>query len=291
LNDRVLVLAAAHKIFDASVLPAGYRAIKVGNKVSDDEAEAHGYYTDNSGDNIASENPHYCELTAQYWAWKNLSSDDAGIIGLNHYRRVFFDYHLSSRTFAEDILSKERIAEILKKKKVIVPFPGVKPDFVFALHRNRPDSEENINCVIVRDIIYDIYPEYRPAFDSVLYGRIVIWTNMIITTKEIFDAYSEWLFDVLKRYDAVVAERGEAREPRINGFLAEYLLRVWIITNFKRNQIQYMEMRNIETDTFTDYSGTLKGRIIKLLRSDYRTLCLARYLRIGYLLLTRKRSK
>ena len=39
---------------------------------------------DNTGDNISDKNPTYCELTAQYWAWKNLQAD---YYGLCHYRR------------------------------------------------------------------------------------------------------------------------------------------------------------------------------------------------------------
>ena len=30
------------------------------------------YIGDNTGDNISSKNRNYCELTALYWAWKNL---------------------------------------------------------------------------------------------------------------------------------------------------------------------------------------------------------------------------
>ena len=34
-----------------------------------------GVYQDNVGENISSKNKSYCELTTQYWAWKNVKAD------------------------------------------------------------------------------------------------------------------------------------------------------------------------------------------------------------------------
>ena len=41
---------------------------------------------DNTGDNISLKNRSYCELTTQYWAWKNAEAD---YYGFCHYRRFF----------------------------------------------------------------------------------------------------------------------------------------------------------------------------------------------------------
>ncbi|MCR5399004.1 MAG: DUF4422 domain-containing protein, partial [Lachnospiraceae bacterium] len=51
-----------------------------------------GMLHDDEGDNISNLNHKYCELTAQYWAWKNL---DCEYYGFFHYRRYlsFADFN------------------------------------------------------------------------------------------------------------------------------------------------------------------------------------------------------
>ena len=58
--------------------------IEVGAALHKNKIE--GILHDDEGENISEKNPRYCELTAQYWAWKNA---DADYYGFMHYRRYF----------------------------------------------------------------------------------------------------------------------------------------------------------------------------------------------------------
>ena len=99
--------------------------------------------------------------------------------------------------------------------------------------------------------------------------------------------YSEWLFDVMQKYDAAIAELNEERIPRVDGFLTEQLLLIWVNYKFKRNEIYHLEVRNTEEDDFVDYSSSVKGKIIRFIRCHRWMLNLTRYTRIGVLLIKR----
>ena len=82
-DEPIRVFVSAHKpveTFDSMVFqPVQVGATRAGERFS-------WALHDDEGDNISDLNPMYCELTTQYWAWKNV---DAEYIGFCHYRRYF----------------------------------------------------------------------------------------------------------------------------------------------------------------------------------------------------------
>lgn len=243
----IKILTVTHKDFDDSILPSGYQVIQVGNS---NIIEHDNWGTDSIGENnIAEQNPWYCELTAQYWAWKNDSESD--VLGLVHYRRYFMDYKKNSTCFADDIMSTEAIENILYKQKydVIVPMLSSKHKGYSTLYPNKPLEEQDKHWIIISNIISKEYPEYVDAFNKVLFGKEQLWFNMIIARRKEFFAYSEWLFGVLERYDNYITNvLREDRIARIDGFLSEVLTLVWIRANIEPRRIKYCDVKNVEAN-------------------------------------------
>lgn len=72
--------------------PIGYKKMLVGPLTNDVSNEYSDYLKDNmGGENIASKNKNYCELTALYWIYRNSS---AKYVGISHYRRFFIMGHV-----------------------------------------------------------------------------------------------------------------------------------------------------------------------------------------------------
>ena len=150
MDDTILVVT--HKNFDDSIIPKGYKVIKVGDKLLDEEVDSKGWLRDSYLANIANQNPWYCELTAQYWAWKNLQGSDE-IVGISHYRRYFFNYKKASKKFSEDILKIEDAKKYLEKYKVILSFPTVKYPGNSSLYKNVDDNKQDKHWMIIKKII------------------------------------------------------------------------------------------------------------------------------------------
>ena len=84
----------------------------------------------------------------------------------------------------------------------------------------------------VLDIIKEKYSnQYETAYTVLHNENYGYYGNMLIAKKGIFDAYAEWLFDILfeleKRIQKDVFLR-DSYQQRAYGFLSERLMTVWI---------------------------------------------------------------
>lgn len=193
-----------------------------------------GYQPDDEGNNISQKNPHFCELTCHYWAWKNLKNVD--IVGLNHYRR-YFDFQQPLPQFSADkhfttteaFLKKGYVfpdlSQILSQYDIILPV---------ARHWRVSNTQQYYDYHIAKDwetlrtIIREKSPEYLPAFEKTMdHSNVSVGYNMFITHWKYFDAYSQWLFDILFEVERRVPPIADPVQSRIYGYMSERLINVF----------------------------------------------------------------
>ena len=193
-----------------------------------------GYQPDNEGDNISDKNPHFCELTCHYWAWKNLKNVD--IVGLNHYRR-YFDFTRKWPQFSadkhfvstEDFLKQDYIfpnlKNVLSKYDIILP---VARHWRVSNTQQYSDYHIAKDWEMLRQIIKERHPEYMPSFEKTMdNSNKSVSYNMFITHWNHFDAYSEWLFDILFEVEKRVPPIDDPIQSRIYGYMSERLINVF----------------------------------------------------------------
>lgn len=233
-----------------------------------------GILQDNQGENISSKNKMYCELTAQYWAWKNL---DADYYGFFHYRRYlsFFDkkrpvdqwQNVIEESPDSDCLKKYNLEDdyiqklvgeydlVLSEEKNVTKMPDKNPSVYEQYKNGRSLNIKDID--LVHDIIEEKYPDYLDTFEKVMKGEKTCLCNMYIMKKELFHEYMAWLFDILFEFE----KRSDMSEYTVEGYrtpghLAERLLTVFCwYTEKKKN----LKVKRLQTIVFlkTDQKMTL----------------------------------
>ncbi|USS85856.1 DUF4422 domain-containing protein [Fructilactobacillus cliffordii] len=195
-----------------------------------------GFQLDNQGENISAKNPNYNELTAVYWAWKNLKNVDA--VGLVHYRRFFSEERKRS---LDDVLTEAQVEKLLQKAPVVLPkkrhyyIETIKSHYLHSHYQHPLD--------VTREVIATNYPEYLATFDRVMKRRSAHMFNMFIMKKDYFDSYCNWMFSVLADVEKQIdISSYSTQEARVFGYLSELLMDVWIDTN----HVHYVECNWIQ---------------------------------------------
>lgn len=227
---------------------------------------------DDVGENISDLNPMYCELTTQYWAWKNI---DADYVGFCHYRRYFdfsdkphkenkygevMDDFIDAEAKAEYNLDDAFILNLVSQYDVITtPLEDVrKYSGKTATMRSHYDAADRLyveDLDKVMDIAVRQHPEYEQDVRGFLSGHVARFCNMFVMRKEIFHDYCEWLFPILGEFveqtDMSLYSKEGLRTP---GHLSERLLNVYLLhhervgSGWKMKQLQCVHFTNPERD-------------------------------------------
>ena len=228
--SNIKIFVCAHKEVPLPQHPY-FLPIQAGAALHD---HINGYQPDDEGDNISTKNPHFCELTCHYWAWKNLKNVD--IVGLNHYRR-YFDFTRKWPQFSadkhfiatEDFLKQDykfpNLEILLSKYDIILPVARY-----WRVSNTQQYGDYHIakDWEMLRQIIKERHPEYIPAFENTMdHSNKSVGYNMFVTHWKHFDAYSKWLFDILFEVESRVPPIDDPIQSRIYGYMSERLINVF----------------------------------------------------------------
>lgn len=233
------ILIAMHKQY-AYPHESYYIPIQVGKQHSSIDLGIQG---DNEGYHISEKNETFCELTALYWAWKNL--DGYNYIGLVHYRRYFVGNGLKFK--GKQIATDFEFLSDLKEYDIIV---GKKRNYYIESVYNHYKNAHYIKDLdLARQIIEKDFPDYMIAFKTVMTGSKLHLFNMFVMSKPHFEQYCAWLFHILfKLEEKIDISNYDNYQKRVFGFLAERLFNVWIIKNnlrIKERRIVSLERENV----------------------------------------------
>lgn len=267
MTDKIKIYVSCHK---DCWKPEGklFFPIQVGAKNAETRFE--GILHDDVGENISEKNPMYCELTAQYWAWKN---DQADYYGFFHYRRYmnFSKHRYPENLFAdvemdyldEGVYKKLSLDEHTMRQKICrYDVITTEPVYLKKLHRTLVSNyyqytstpyqyKEDLDVLL--EIIQEKYPKYFAAAQYYLRKSPVgYFCNMFIMKKELFQKYCAWLFDILKEHE----KRRDCHDYdvdayRVSGYLGERLFGIYYTYlkhsgNYKCCELQRVLFRNVE---------------------------------------------
>ena len=201
---------------------------------------------DDEGDQISDKNPSYCELTSQYWAWKNAHAD---YFGFMHYRRYFnfskteYPIHHEPFIFGDVVFDRNddetlrrigfdeaTMRAVIESHDFVAPTSIATPDGVSVYEQYRMSAGhhiEDFDCVL--DLIERHYPDVWPSAQRYIAQDRLYVCNMFVMRADLFDRYSSFLFDILGRHERLCDhDHYTAVGRRVAGYLGERLCGIYL---------------------------------------------------------------
>lgn len=249
---NIVILVATHKpdkVYQDDI----YTPIHVGRAVSKYKEEMAGIIGDDTGDNISEKNPFYCELTACYWAWKNLKNIE--YVGLCHYRRYF-----------EERITVKNIDHLLNSNyDIILPSAIHLPTTLFYKFKGLTDEDR----VIFFKVMEEFYPEYyETAVDYIMNGNKDYAFNMFFCSWKIFSQMMEFVFGFLSCTEKYVKLQPYTNGRRIFGYFSEYLIPIFCLKHRLRiKEVPIISMLQSEKPNYLVRKKNVLKRIINSFRA------------------------
>ncbi len=228
LNNELFM--CCHKQYE--VIPPMWRPIQCGAALN---PTVDGAIRDNIGENISAQNREYCELTAHYYAWKNVEADHYGFC---HYRRFFaaekstaLPYHVLGELTQRDqhFFLKDSLywKEVITSNDIIAPRCedmglSVREHYITSEHHYAEDLK------LFFDILAEKAPQLNDSAMHYLGQNRQYFCNMFIMDKVHFFEYCEILFSVLEEFDKHKNIHGSFQSDRTDGYLGELFTGVYI---------------------------------------------------------------
>jgi len=188
-----------------------------------------GFLHDDTGDSISEKNRSYCELTAQYWAWKNVNTDYYGFF---HYRRYLYPgltgkqpYRIESKPTAEllERLGYRNFPDLIQGYDLVAP-KGEDMRMPVRKHYAQAKYHHGRDLTLAEGIVREQTPEYGDGLKEYLNQTLCCFGNIYVMSRPVFDRYCSWLFSILEEFDCRADLTGYGpQELRVDGYLAERL--------------------------------------------------------------------
>ena len=216
---------------------------------------------DNIGEHISGKNQEYCELTAQYYAWKQELCD---YYGFCHYRRFFCFEEQRKKPYLVFGKLKEKqkillgtesmITELCQQYEIILPYAvdmgvSVIEQYQSSLFHYGSDLKLFIQ------ILKEKYPELKKAAKIYLSQNKQYFCNMFLMDRIHFQEYCTYLFGILEEFDQRKIKHGSFQADRTNGYLGERFVGIYL-EYAKEKGAKIKEVARMDIDC------TLKKRLI-----------------------------
>ena len=213
---------------------------------------------DDTGENISYLRNTFCEMTVQYWAWKNVQAD---YYGLCHYRRYF---SFSKAHFHENdqgtvifrklntCVDKFQLNDEEAAKKTILPWDCTVTtpynvrrhgcqNLYMQFERSANLNEEALRMAV--RILGQMHPADVEFADDYLNGTLLYPCCMFIMQRKIFFDYCQWLYPMLFAIQKELETVQRKYLSMVVGHIAERFLGIYVtkLMNMPEKRVQIVQ--------------------------------------------------